>query len=641
MSRSAGVESTALRPSNAPYEPAPGRRRSRRTGRRRLVAALTASAVLGLPGGVSSAQQDGKPLRVAINGFENDLTPFGVTFGAFPNTHDLVSLVYDSLFWSQVKEDPEPWLAVSAEPNADFTSWTVELRDGVTWHDGKPFTAEDVKFSFDYYASPAGLSGGRWGHHVYDVPKYAASEVLDPQTVRIDYAVPAPAFKVMPGADLPILPKHVWEGVADPKTAMTGLPVGTGPFELVQVVPDQLYRFEANEDYFQGAPTVKDLELPVVKDPSAAFAALRTGEVASVATAVPPELFEQFTGNDDLQMVQSTKYESTQIFFNARKPPLDDPKLRKAMAMSIDRQGLVDTVLLGHGRAGRPTFLHPDSPYAVPETDPDARPDLDPQAAASLLDEAGYAPGAGGTRTSPTGAPLEFSLLVSSFAPQDVRAAQLIAQQLAPLGVKIDVEALDAATLRQRRQAEMGKVPPYDAYISSLEAHTHVDPDGLYYFFHSPGQKGFGAGISGYTNPEFDRIVEQATTAGLDERKPLLAKAQAMLAEEAPSVALWYRDGDFAFRPADYDGWVADPGQGTFTKRSFLPAYVEQARADRGGDEASDPQAVDSRSDSGSRSGDGSSTTPLLLAGLTAAVAAVLAMLFLRRRRTVGDDDDD
>ncbi len=605
----------------------PGRRVSRPKA---LVACLSACLLVALPAASGQAQQEPEPLRVAINGFENNLTPFNVTFGAFPNTHDLVSLVYDSLFWSQVKEDPEPWLAESAEPNADFTQWTVTLREGVTWHDGKPFTADDVAFSFDYYAGQVGAAG-RWGHHVYDVPKYASSEVVDATTVRISYAMPAPAFKIMPGADLPILPKHLWAGVKDPKTQMTGLPVGTGPFKLVKIVPDQLYSFEANPDYFQGKPTVDRLELPVVKDPSAAFAALRTGEVASVASAVPPQLFDQFSSNEELALAKSTKFESTQLFFNARKAPLNDPRLRKAIAMAVDRQALVDTVLLGRARPGRPSFLHPDSPFAVPEGDPIAQPDLDVEAAKTMLDEAGFRAGAGGMRTGADGKPLTFSVLVSSFAPEDIRAAQLIGQQVAPLGVRLEVEALDPATLRQRRQSEPGKVPGYDAYISSLEAHTHVDPDGLYYFFHSPGKKGFGGGISGYTNAAFDSLVEEATTAEFAPRKELLAKAQAMLAEEAPVIALWYRDGDWAYRPGAYDGWVPDPGHGIFTKRSFLPEYVEQAR-EKGG--------AQTQASAGDDTSDSAATPVLLLAAGVALVAVVGGVVLLRRRRIVGDDDD-
>ena len=95
-------------------------------------------------------------LIVAIPGYENNLTPFTVSFLALPNTHDLLTLVYDTLFWSQNDKNPEPWLAESATPSADRKQWTVKLRSGITWHDGKPFTADDVKFSFDYYATYLG-----------------------------------------------------------------------------------------------------------------------------------------------------------------------------------------------------------------------------------------------------------------------------------------------------------------------------------------------------------------------------------------------------------------------------------------------------------------------------------------------------
>lgn len=594
-----------------------------------LLLTLLLLAGLALPG-AAVAQQDGrKPLRVAINGFENNLTPFSITFGSAPNTNDLVGLVYDTLFWSQVKEDPEPWLAERAEPNADFTQWTVTLRAGLRWQDGKPLTAQDVKFSFDYYKKQAGASG-RYAHHVYDAPAFASAQVVDDRTVRLSYTAPAPQFKVMPGADLPILPKHIWEGVTDPKTMSTGLPVGSGPYKLVKIVPDQMYRFEANPEYFKGKPTVDVLELAVVKDPSAAFAALRTGEVSSVAVNVPGELFDQFSANPDIALAKSTRFQSTQVNFNARKPPLNDPKLRKAISMATDRKALVDTILLGHGVPGVPTYLHPDSPWAVTDT----KPDYDLAAANAALDAAGYRKGAGGVRVAPGGKPLRLSLLVNSFAPQDIRAGQLIARQLAPLGVALQVEAIDPATLQQRRQpGKSGSPPTYDAYVSTLEAHGHVDPDALYYFFHTPGPKGFGGAITGYSNPRFDAIAEAATTAVTTERKAMVAQLQQILADDVPSMALWYRDGDWAYRPADYDGWVADQGQGILTKRSFLPQYVEQARASR------PTGAAALAADRGSVSDDGN-RAPLLWGALAVLVVAGV-VIAARRRRTVAGDEDD
>ncbi|MDP9386830.1 MAG: ABC transporter substrate-binding protein [Actinomycetota bacterium] len=529
------------------------------------------------PAGQAEGPTRATRLRVALNGFENNITPFTMSFGAFPNTHDLMMLVHDTLFWSQVKEDPEPWLAESAEPSEDFKTWTVKLRPGVTWHDGRPLTAEDVKFTFDYYEKQAGASG-RYAHHVFDAPPFESAEVLDERTVRLTYAAPAPQFEIMPGADLPIIAKHVWENVAEPAKATTQLPVGSGPYKVVEIVPDQRYRLQANDAYFKGKPTVDELELAIVKDPAAAFAALRTGEVAHVARNVPAELSGPFEKTRGLEVSRGTNFESTQLYFNARKAPLGDAKVRKAISLAVDNEALVKTVLLGQGRPGHDNYVHPDSPWALP----DGGHEHDPARAQRMLDEAGFtAKDPDGVRKSPTGTRLEFSVLVSSFEPQDQRAVQLVAQQVAPIGVKLNPETLDPAALRERRRPPgPGQPPPYDAYVSSLEAHAHVDPDALYYFFHSPGPKGFGGQITGFTNPRFDALVEQATTLDDDERKPVLHDAQRILAEETPMVVFWYREGEWAYRPEAYAGWVQDPGHSLFTKRSFLPEYVGKGGGD-------------------------------------------------------------
>ncbi len=591
-----------------------------------LRAVLCVALAVGLLTPPASAQ-DAQPttLRIALNGYENNLTPFTISFGAIPNTHDLVMLVYDSLFWSQVKDDPEPWLAEAAEPNEDFTEWTVTLREGVAWHDGQPLTARDVKFSFEYYLAQEGASG-RYAHHVSDVPPFAGAEVLDDRTVRLSFSGPAPAFEIMPGADLPIIPQHVWENVTDPRLASDTLPVGSGPFKLVEMVPDQLYRFEANEDYFLGAPTVDVLEMPIVKDPAAAFAALRTGEVGHVTRNVPPELVEQFADDPEIEIAEGTKFESTQLYFNARKPPLADARLRHAISLAVDSQAVVDTVLLGHGSPGLPTFVHPDSPWALPE----AEPAYDPATAEELLDEAGYARGPDGSRQAPDGTPLRFSVLVSSFEPQDLRAVQLIAAQLEPLGVGLVPEVLDPATLRERRSAPPGEIPTYDAYVSTLEAHAHVDPDALYYFFHSPGNKGFGGAITGYTNPRFDQLAEEATTAQPSDRRRLAGQMQELLAAENPTIVLWYREGQYAYRPADYDGWVSDFGHGIFTKRSFLPAYAEQSGA---GEPARSP---DDTAPSPASGGAGAGAL-VLLGSLTARGSGLLARRKNRSPAVGGD----
>ncbi len=579
--------------------------------------------------GPAAGQAGPRTLRVAIKGNENNITPFTVGFGANPATNDIQHLVYDSLFWSQVKAEPEPWLAEKAVPSEGGKVWTVTLRQGVTWQDGKPFTPEDVAFSYEFYKKQEGASG-RYAHHVSDVPAYDRAEVVDSKTIRLFFSQPAPQFKIMPGADLPIIAKHIFEAIPDPAKATTNLPVGTGPFKLVEIVPDQRYKLEANQSYFKGKPRIDRLELVIIKDPGGAFTALRTGDVDMVERNIPGELVDQLKGTSGIGVAEGTRFESTQLYFNARKKPLNDPKLRKAMSMGINIDDIVKTVLLGRARPGRDTYLHPDSPWAVK----DAGHQLDPQAAAKMLDDAGYsAKDPDGVRKAPDGTRLEFSVLVNSFEPLELRATQLIATQMQPLGIKYKVESLDPATLRSRRSPAPGQtIPPYDAYVSNIESHAHVDPDALYYFFHSPGkgpdgkQKGFGGTITGYTNPEFDKLVEQATVAEAPDRRRLLADAQAMIARDTPMQVLWYPDGIWAYRQQPYDGWVNDRGQGIFTKRSFLPGYEEIAVS-----------KVSSSTGSGGEGGGGSSATPFIIGGVL--VAAVLAGFAVSRRRGATENE--
>ncbi|HWI04115.1 MAG TPA: ABC transporter substrate-binding protein, partial [Acidimicrobiales bacterium] len=260
------------------------------------------------------------------------------------------------------------------------------------------------------------------------------------------------------------------------------------------------------------------------------------------------------------------------LHFNATKDPLKEPALRKGITLAIDNQALVDTVLLGHGRPGRDGWTHPDSAWA----DPDGKHEFDVARANRQLDDAGYRRGDDGIRRSPAGQPLQFGITVAANEPQHTRAAQLISQQVEAVGVKMTVEAIDPATLRQRR----GTLN-YDSFITNLESHAHADPDALSFFFHSPVPGAPSAGSFGaYANPEFDRLVDTARRQ-IDngERKRLLVEAQRIFAREAPTLVLFYPDGNYAFRPSAYNGWVADPGHGILTKRSFIPGY-EEAQVD-------------------------------------------------------------
>ena len=556
-------------------------------------------------------------LTIAIPGTENNLTPFTTTFGAAPVTHDLVNLVYDTLFWSQNDASPEPWLAESATSSPDARTWTVKVRPGIAWHDGVPFSADDVAFTFGYFARFPGAAS-RYGHHVHDVPAIERAEVVDPTTVRLTFGTAAPSFPMLPGGDLPIIPRHLWENVADPAADTTSLPIGTGPYRVSEITPKH-YRLEANTGYFKGTPTAAELDLTVVKDAVVALAGLRTGGIDHVAVAVPPPLVKRFEADRNVRLITGTRLESVQLYWNAAKAPLDDARVRKAISLAIDTPALVTGALDGHGRPGTDSFTHPDSPWALPG----ANKTTDLAVAARTLDAAGYRLGPDGIRTTPTGGRLAFVVDISAIEDQQIAAAGLVAAQVRPLGVELTVKRSNLSGAGDMG----GQAPTSDAYIGSLESHAHADPDALYYFFHSPGSKGFGAGITGWSNPEFDRLAEQAAvTTDVRGRTGLIHQMQSILAAEVPVQALYYPDGIYAVRAATYAGWFADPGHGIFTKRSFLPGYAEKAAASA---PPVDPAAAgDERPASGRSSG--WSMAPVVIGG--AAVLALGAGVALRRR---------
>lgn len=535
--------------------------------------AVLALAVAGFSYSGLANAADGRTdsLTIAITGYENNVTPLTISFGSFPLTHDLVNMIYDTLFWSTARDNPDPWLAESAEPSEDGTVWTVNLRDGVVWHDGEAFTAEDVAFTFDYYKS---FKRGRYAHHVSEAPVYIRAEIVDRLTVKLYFETPVSVFRSIPGGDLPILPEHIWASIEKPGSAKTMLPIGTGPYKMKTMVADQSYVLEANDDYFLGQPRVAELVLNVVPNPASAFAALRTGQVALAAGRnVPGELLSEFESLENIGVARGSRFESLHLYINTPKAPLSDPVLRRAIDMTINDQAVVDIILQGLGSIGRPSFTHPDSPWALPEGDPAATARFDVDGANAMLEAAGYVDtDDDGVRETPGGDPLVFEIMGSANNPQDLRTAQLVAQQVKQVGIKMSVLGLDPATVRQRRRpSKDGSPAPYDLRIGSLDSHAHADPDGLLYFFHTPG-KGFGQVITGYASAAFDALIDKASATGDNEvRKGILAEAQTLLADDTPIITLAYIQGVYAYRRDLYDHWVSDTGHGLFNKRSFLP----------------------------------------------------------------------
>lgn len=523
-----------------------------------LLAALVlpASGCGGGPAGASGGPEQADRLRIAVS---QGAGPLNIFAGA---PEPLAELVYDELVApSPYVAKPQPWLATAVR-QLDPSTWEVDLRQGVRWHDGQPFTARDVVFTFQYMKlAPT----GRWTHHVTTIPAISAVTATGPDTVRFTCGFACPELGTVTLADLPIIPEHVWSAVppGQAKTVST-LPVGTGPYRLVSYNPSAGYRFEANPAYFAGRPRVRELVMPVIEDPSATFTALISGEVDAAARPLPPELIEQFRSSDQVSVVKTAPLQFPELRMNFERVPFDQPVFRRALSRALNRDQLLQTVFLGQGRPAVKGYPHPDAPFA----DPSLSTPYVPQEARQLLDQAGFLDRDGdGVREGPNG-PLRFQLFVTASLPIDVRAGQLVAEDLRKVGIDVQVTGTDAATV-----ANLFTTREFDLAISTITAHGVADPD-QFVMSHLSGYL-WRAGVP---YPEFDALFSRwkaaTTNAG---RAAVLQEMQVLFNRQPTSIPLYYPDEYWAYRSAGYGGWVESPGYGIVHKWSLLPADVARA----------------------------------------------------------------
>ncbi len=496
-------------------------------------------------------------LRVAV---PTDVGPLNI-FASHEEA--LTELVYDKLLSpSPYVEEPRPWLAKSIE-KIDPGTWEVRVRDGIEWHDGEPFTAEDVKFTFDYFRE---TPTSRWTHHVSEVPEVDKVEVVDDATVRFECANPCPDLGPITLADLPIIPKHIWEEVEGSEAAtVTDLPVGTGPYRLADYGTEKGYSFEANKNYFAGKPLVDRLTMPVIEDPSSTFTALRAGEIDAAARTVPPELLKEFDNSRDIDVATTNPLQFLELRLNYEREPFDVPEFRRALSLAVDRQALVDTILLGQGRPGTQGYPHPDSPW----TNPDNEQPYDPDQSRRILDELDFTDGDGdGVRETPGGDPLEFTIKVTGTEPTDVRAAELVAEQFAEVGVRVKVQTLDAGTIDGLFESR-----DFDISIGTITAHGVADPTQ----FIMSHRSGYLWKLPDVPYPEMEALVEewmQSTT--IEERTEVSFEMQELFNSQPTALVLYYPEEHWAYRPEAHDKWAESPGYGIVHKWSLLPEEVRQ-----------------------------------------------------------------
>ncbi len=436
----------------------------------------------------------GGTLVAAIGGDPDQLDPHTTT-SSFAFT--VLENVYDTLVQPGDDLTPEPALAESWETSDDLLTWTFTLRDGVTFHDGSPLTAADVVASFERIAEE-GANAFRLGAiDAYDAP--------DDLTVVMELNRPAPNLLDQIGAfkGMAIAPAAAIEA-----GTLGDEPIGTGPFSFVSFTPGDNVVLEANNDYWGEGPFLDGIDFRVIPDESVKVTNLETGEVDWI-DSVPPQQLDQLEADDQIVLGRVAGNDYWYMSLNNDREPFDDPNVRRAIAFALD----IDTIT----EAAKFDAATPNE-TAIPETSFwyfDYAPfGQDVDEAQRLLDEAGVSG-------------LTIDLMVTNEFPETVTSAQIVASQLAEVGIEVEIRIEDFSTWL----ADQGD-GAFDAF--ALGWLGNIDPDDFYYAqHHSTG----GFNFQGFADDEVDELLDAARVeTDQDARKELYDQAAARIVDLASYI---------------------------------------------------------------------------------------------------------
>lgn len=519
------------------------RRHSRHRTRIGLFAALALVATMLLASTAPQAAVGATHKRVTFTvAFTSDVDSLNPFLGVEATSYELWALTYDMLVNYSMKDmSPTPGLAKSWDTSADGKTWTFHVRDNVKWSDGQPLTAADVAFTYNRVLHGT-IEASNWSSYLNNVAKVTAP---DAHTVVLTLSKPNAVLPLLP---IPIVPKHIWQGVtekamksyaAEPKP---GQPVvGSGPFKLVQgTAGGSTFRLVANKNYWGGAPHVDEVDFRVFKSKDPAAQALIKGEVDFVHDITPLQV-KALKGRRGISAQNGISPLFEEIGFNTGavdtktnkpigngNPALRDPKFRHALGYAVDTSRIVRTAFQGAAKPG--TTVVP-SPYSIWHWNPPKSEAFrfDLKKAGQLLDRAGYKMGPGGKRTMPDGKTIgSLRLFARSDAQDSVDTMNFFKEWLAALGINASVTAMDSSKL-----GDVILRGEYDAF--QWDWYVEPDPDGILADF-TCAQRG-GLSDSWYCNKSYDAMY-RAQNAEMDHAKrvQIVKQMQQKLYQDSPYI---------------------------------------------------------------------------------------------------------
>ncbi|PSL01152.1 peptide/nickel transport system substrate-binding protein [Haloactinopolyspora alba] len=608
-----------------------------RPGKLAVGGAALAMALTGVAAGAPAAQADNEEkttLTVAVSQEVDSLSPFQAVRVITTSMH---RWMYDFL----TNYDPQtgetiPALAESWESSDDGLTWTYHIREEATWSDGEPVTAEDVAWTFNTMMTDpdAAEANGNF------VENFETVTATDEYTVEIQLSQPQVTMLAL---DVPILPEHIWSEVDDYGEFNNDQDfpiVSNGPWILTDYQPNQTITFEANEDYWRGAPKFDELVLRTINDADAQVEALRAGEVDFVSGLTPAQFtalegaenitvnqadgkrFQGMTLNPGAQLQDGTP-------FGDGHPALQDPVVREALVHTINREQIYE---VAYGGFGEPNGGYIPSRYDTFHWEPsgDVVNAFDIDQANQLLEDAGYTMGDDGIRVSPEGRPLSFRFNVHADRPQFVQAAQMMAEWAGQAGIELKVEPV----------SEVGSLLDAGTY-DILTTGWSVNPDPNYVLSINlcsglPTEIG-GAYLSDayFCNEEYDQLYQQQLAElDRDARADLVHQMQRILYEENVFVVWGYADTLEAYR-SDVIAEMTpqpDPGGNYYGQDGYWSWWSAVPAGEAGGGDGGDASAASGGDDGGSNTG--------VVVGVIVVAVIVLAGVFLLVRRRAATADE-
>jgi len=446
----------------------------------------------------------------------------------------IATKIYESLLqWEGAEMRPVPGLAESWTRSEDGKTWTFKLRAGVKWHDGAPFTSEDVKFSIEGIVRPYHARGRAMFGDV------EAIETPDATTVSFKLKAPVPYFlKAFQSSETPIMPKHKFQGIDLTQAAavrgaevLTRQPVGTGPFKLKEWQRGSHIILERNPDYWrEGRPYLDQLILRVLPDGAARAIAMEKGEVDLAPQGALPEA--------EIQRLSKLAHLEASIAgsealgpnmwleLNLREPPLSDVRVRQAISMLLDRKRIIDVIWYGYGKPGIGPIVSSDPNHFNKALKPYA---YDPRKAAELLDQAGYKRGSDGVR-------FKITQHMVPYGESWTRLGEYVKQELGKQGIAVETKSTDLAGWLKAIYTD------WDFHMTSTFQHNYADPSiGVARAYLSENIKRGGTAMNSmaYKNPRVDQLFALAARE-LDpvKRKAQFDEVQQIIHDEQPVIYL-------------------------------------------------------------------------------------------------------